>query len=269
MASIMKLSPADQVVLVRGMPILKDALSFFQYKQTSRLFLTITDSIQTWQNDLILAERFFADMFVCPFQIDESAQDQALALTCDILKQRMKYPGVTEQPDLQQIAKTWVLPSKLHKGPDAAQFIQPNETSVATALESVFTLKDIESQIIHILKIEVGNGVERHFIYKILDSGFRPSIILVKWTNDMDDHTATANCAGHLMNSGYSLFANENGYGLYVFTEQTLYDICSMKTVGVSNPFMSAITQELHISQREKCNSANSAEVINNESSNP
>ncbi len=267
---MMKLSPADQVVLVRGMPILKDALSFFQYKQESRLFLTITDSIQAWQNDLILAERFFADMFVCPFQIDPSSQDAAHLTTADILKQRMKYPGVNDQPDLLQIAKTWVLPSKLHKGPDASLFLEPNEKAINNALEPVFTqIKMTESQVVHILKIEVGNGVERQFVYKILDSGFRPSIMLVKWSHDMDDHTATANCAGHLMNSGYSLFANENGYALYVFTEQTLYDICSMKTVGVSNPFISAITQEFHISQQKSPQTTNSVEVINNESNTP
>lgn len=253
MASIMKLSPADQVVLVRGMPILKDALSFFQYKQTSRLFLTITDSIQTWQNDLILAERFFADMFVCPFQIDSSSQDQAIETTADILKQRMKYPGINEQSELLQIAKTWVLPSKLHKGPDAIRFLDSNEKAVNNALETVFAKQgQSETQVIHILKIEVANGIERQFVYRFLDSGFRPSIILVKWTYDMDDHIATANCAGHLMNSGYSLFANENGYAMYVFTEQTLYDICSMKTVSVSNPFMAAITKEIQVSQREK-----------------
>ena len=89
----------------------------------------------------------------------------------------------------------------------------------------------------------MSDGVERQFIYKFLDSGFRPSIILVKWSNDLDEHYATAHCGGHLVNSGYSLLSLENGYALYIFSEQTLYDICSMKTIGMQNPIMASIVQ--------------------------
>jgi hypothetical protein len=82
-------------------------------------------------------------------------------------------------------------------------------------------------------------------LYKFLDNGFRPSIILVKWSHDLDDHIPTAHCAGHLMNSGYALASLENGYSLYVFTDQVLYDITSMKTLGLKNPIMESILQSV------------------------
>ncbi len=244
-AGMMKVNPADIIITVRDRPIPKDPLHFFNFKSSSRIFVNITDSTSVWQTDLILAERLFADMIICPFQIEDAKQTAALQITKDILKQRMKYPGVKENPEHELIAKTWVLPSKVHSGPSASTFFEPGDKTIHTILEPVFeTLKNTDN-VIHLLKIEVTHGVERQFIYRFLDSGFRPSIILVKWSNDLDEDYATAHCGGHIVNSGYSLLALENGYALYIFSEQTLYDICSMKTIGMQNPIMASIVQSI------------------------
>ena len=59
-------SLANELQTIRGRPMLKDALGFFEYKQGNRIFLTITDTTSVWQDDLGLAERLFADMIVLP-----------------------------------------------------------------------------------------------------------------------------------------------------------------------------------------------------------
>ena len=240
---MLKMKPSDFIVNVRNRPILKDPLNFFNFQSNTRIFLNITDSASVWQTDLVLAERLFADMIICPFQIDDTEHTNTVQLTKDILKQRMKYPGVKENPDYEMIAKTWILPGKVHSGPTATSLLVPGEKAIYNSLESVFSSLLIKEPVIHLLKIEVSDGIERQFLYKFLDSGFRPSILLVKWSHDLDDHYATAHCGGHLINSGYSLLALENGYALYIFSEQTLYDVCSMKTIGVQNPIMTSIVQ--------------------------
>ena len=249
--TLVQTNPSEYTCIVRERPMLKDPLSFFQYKQDTRFMVTIADSPSIWQTDLILAERLFSEMIVCPFQIDETVQSEAFTCTRDVLKQRMRYPDIKTRPDLEVIAKTWVLPGKLHAGPDASQFVRPGTKSIFEALQPIFTTFQKEEPVLHLVKIELADGVERQMIYKFLDSGFRPSLLMIKWSHDLDDHIATAHCAGHVLNSGYSCIALENGYGLYMFSEQTLYDICSMKTIGMTNPMMTSLLQGMSFSQEQ------------------
>lgn len=230
----------NQFHVVRDRPLPKEPLNFYQFKQGNRLFLTICENPQVWQDDLVIGERLFADTVVIPVG-DMAPHEEALTLVKDVLKQRMKYPGAKENPNLEQLAKTWVLPTKLHLGPNASSFLAVSEYSVQEALDSVVQSVNPDEGKVHFLKIEVANGLERQILFKVLDNGFRPGLLMVKWSYDMDDHTATAHCAGHLLNSGYSLVALENGYALYMFTDQPLYDITSMKQIGLSNPMMDNI----------------------------
>jgi hypothetical protein len=234
---------ANQFHCVRGRPLPKEPLNFYQFKQGNRLFLNFTTDSTVWKDDLIIGERLFADTVLC---IPESALQQntdELTRVQDILKQRMKYPGAREDPAIEAIAKTWVLPNKLHLGPSVDQLLAPTDLSVQKGLEDMLVRLNIVDSVIHFLKVELPNGLERQVLYKVLDDGFRPSLVLVKWGNDLDDHTPTAHCAGHLLNSGYALVALENGYGLYMFIDHSLYDTCSMKTVALENPILDSITQ--------------------------
>jgi len=230
-----------EIQIVNGRPIPKEPLSFFQYNQGSRYFVTVTDSSSVWRDDLTLGERFFSEMIICPFVDHEETHSKELTLVKDVLKQRMKYPGVKTDPNLEKLAKTWILPTKVSMGPQAETFLASSESSVRDSLEPTFKALNNTSSMIHILKLELSEGKERQLLYKFLDNGFRPGLVLVKWSYDLDDSTPTAHCAGHLLNSGYSLVALENGYALYMFSEQTLYDITSMKTIGLKNPMMESI----------------------------
>jgi hypothetical protein len=236
-----KLNISELTTTVNSMPFIKEPFSFFQSSKV-RVFLTIANSPTVWQNDLSLSEKMMADTVVCPYTNSMEEHSSAIDLTKAVLKERMKYPNVKETPSLEKIAKTWIMPGKLHLGPNAKQFLDEDEMSVYKHLEPFFTTLNTPPSI-QLLKIEVSDGQERQLLYKVLDSTFRPSLLLVKWSYDLDDHIPTANCAGHLLNSGYSLFGLSNSYALYVFTEQTLYDLCSMKTISNRNPFLEAILE--------------------------
>jgi hypothetical protein len=241
---------ANEIVCVNERPIPKDTIVFFQNKQGPRVFVTITDDSSVWKKDLAITERFFSEMVVCPFRGCSEIVHKEIETVKEILKLRAKYPGVKDDSEALMVSKTWVLPNKISLGPSALQFLQPNphlglpkngQHTIHDQLKSVFERLKSE-EMIHILKLELPDGLERSLVYQFMDSGFRPSLIMIKWSHDLDDHIPTAHCAGHLVNSGYALVSFQNGYALYMYTDESLYDICSMKTVGLQNPIFLELT---------------------------
>lgn len=250
---------AKEIVCVNERPIPKDTLVFFQNKQGPRVFVTITDEPSVWKKDLVITERFFSEMVICPFQTFKEIAEREIETVREILKQRAKYPGVKDDPEMFMISKTWVLPNKISLGPNAIEFLQPNPHlglqdhclhTLHEQFKPVFERLKSETMI-HILKLELPHGLERSLVYQFMDSGFRPSLIMVKWSFDLDEHIPTAHCAGHLVNSGYALVSFQNGYALYMYTDESLYDICSMKTIGLQNPFFVELTNTMNESLQQ------------------
>jgi hypothetical protein len=243
-----------ELKIVGGRPIPKDPLAFFEYKKGSRIMLNITDSPSVWKADLSIAESFFADMIICPINSNIEEHANSLTIVHDVLQQRSRYPGVKDDPELGKIAKIWILPNKVHLGPAALSVMDDSQEALKLIFESLKT-----EYMIHVLKIEVCDGKEREILYKFLDQPTRPSLILVKWSEDLDDHMFTANCAGHIQNVGYALIGFENGYGLYMFRDQPLYDICSMKVPSLTNPIMDSIIQSVSDKLRPSTTTTTSA----------
>lgn len=242
----------DTIQLVRDRPLPKELLAFFQYKQGNRIFLTLTDKTSVWRDDLSVGERLFADIVVCPVEVTPEFQTE-FDLTKDVLKQRMKYPGIKENSALEQVAKTWILPTKLHLGPTVSTFgFSSTDDTVHSALMPLLETLTPGEQQIHLFKVELAGGQERPVLYKLLDEGFRPSLVLVKWSHDVDEHLPSAHCAGHLLNSGYACIAYENGYGLYMFNDQVLYDICSLKEPSLKNPIMESLFSTVNDFHKEQ-----------------
>ena len=230
-------------ISVSGRPLPKEPMQFFNVSSNKkRVFLTIADNPSIWQKDLVIAERIFSETIICPYK-DYSNHTIALNLTKNILKDRMKYPGVKEDPEMMAIAKTWILPDRLHLGPDASEFLTL-ENGPIKFLEPIFEKLQTDP-ILNYLKIEVGYGMERMLVYSILDSGFRPGLLCVKWSNVPDEHTSTAHCVGHLLNCGYALLKVENGYSLYHYNDDVLYDMCTVGQPSTENPFVKTICQSL------------------------
>jgi hypothetical protein len=230
----------SEFTTIKNRPIPKEPLQFFKFANKTRIFVTITNDTHVWKNDLQICERLFGDMIICPFNSNPEVHKKEIENIQEILKQRMKFPGIKENPELFEIAKTWILPTKLYLGPDAKTFLYPGENNAINMLTPLFEKIDVDP-VIHFFFFFLSEGSERQLIYSILDSGFRPSLVLIKWSYDLDDHIATAHCAGHLIATGYTLVFLENGYSLYHFRDTGLFDICSMKTISISNPILDTI----------------------------
>lgn len=233
---------AKEILFVHERPIPKDTIMFFKDKQGSRIFVTIADDPTVWKKDLAINERFFSEMVVCPVQTPIHELTPQITNVKEILQQRSKYPGVKEDPEALLVSKTWVLPNKVHCGPS---LLGQGGSTFGGLFTHIFAELKTEP-IIHIVKVELPNGMERSILYSLLDSGFRPSLLLVKWSNDLDDHIPTAHCAGHVINTGYALTSYQNGYALYMYTDESLYDICSMKTVSLQNPILTEVVNSLN-----------------------
>jgi len=239
-----------ETTILRDIPFLDNPLSVVDSSKKNRIFVNISDNPQRWKRDLILGEKLFADTFICPVTHAVQTITSDIADVKDILTKRSAYPDIKETPEKVEISKTWILAKKVHEGPNALEFLQPTENAMKKSLLSCVESSIAEAEAdaeadadrtIQCLKIEVQGGLERQFVYRFLDDGFRPSIVIVRWSYDIDDHYSTAICVGHLLNCGYTHVRMEQNYSLYMYEDQPLYDICSLKTVGKGNPIMETL----------------------------
>ena len=228
-----ELSIEDELTLIGEVPFIKNPLSFFAQTKNFRSFLSITDSTD-FTTDIQIAEKMFATLFIS----SNNDIEQRVQTIRDVLKQRLRYPGINEHQDLLKIAKIWVLPNKVQTISQPKAFLESFKNSLQKKQE------EYNFEAISCIKIELQNGEERMIIYKMIDDGFRPSLVIVKWSEDLDTHYSTAYCAGHLVNSGYVLIDNKNGYALYYYTDASIYNTVSMKDVCYGNPIVKNFQEE-------------------------
>lgn len=218
---------ASELALIEGRPFIRNPLAFFESTRNFRTLLSFTDT-DAWKHDLVLAEKMFGTLFV---STSSPNSQESIQQVRDVLKQRLKYPGIQENPELLKLAKIWILPTKVHTVPEPSKFLEDFAGNMLPKQE------ELKFETLSCVKFEFSAGQERMLIYKMLDDGFRPALLLVKWSQDLDEHFPTAYCAGHLMNSGYVMIDNQNGYALYYFCGAPMYDTVSMKELTYGNPF--------------------------------
>ena len=114
---------------------------------------------------------------------------------------------------------------------------------------------------IDILKIDMSGGAERLALYEILDAGFRPAVIMIRWAEEPDSHPGVRVAAGNLQNCGYVLVKKEAQKYLYCYVDNDMYATCSWELEGVVNPMVDTVVQEV-LSQ---VNSAPSPKVVADE----
>ena len=103
---------------------------------------------------------------------------------------------------------------------------------------------------IDIVKIDVAQKLERGLLFSMLDAGFRPSAILVKWSESPDTDLPTRMAALHLHNAGYKLLGTKDNKFFYWFTDADVYGLCSFEVpitenMDVGNPVVHAISAQV------------------------
>ena len=111
---------------------------------------------------------------------------------------------------------------------------------------------------IDLLKIDMSGGAERRVLYEILDAGFRPAIIMIRWGGGPDSHPGVRLAAGNLQNCGYALSKKEGNKYLYYYVDNDMYATCSWEIEGAINPMVDAVVQEV----LSEVNKAQSPKVV-------
>ncbi len=231
-------------------PCLENLWDFYNKKGIKTVFLSVGSTISAG------ADLEIAETLGCPVHILDSREEteknweEAKA----ILKNRKREE--TASAFTEKVETRWVLPKNIRYTKTMPSFCNGSisvegasypvstwQSCVATAATSMALSE--EQHRIDICKIALGEGLERNSIYSLMDSPFRPGLLLVEWTNMPDEDLQTTLCAGHLQTCGYSLLAKHRNRFFYMYNDRCMYEICSWETNKVENPMISELTKVL------------------------
>lgn len=227
-------------------PILENLWNFYEKKGIKTVFFSVGSSEKAFA-DLDIAETLGCPIHI--FEVRESAVNGWNEVQ-QILKSR-KSPD-SPLPFSEKVDTKWVLPKNIRiqnvlpgafsgtmEIESTSYPVQSWEKCIKTATGSM----NLEEQRIDILKISMGLGLERPLLFSLLDTGFRPGILLIDWSESPDSSLFTTLCAGHLQNSGYTLLAKHGNHYLYFFYDRSVYELCSWEQNNVENPLVAEIVK--------------------------
>lgn len=194
-------------------PMVSNVWDFFIAKGIKTVFF----SVGTTESPL--AELDFAEMIGCPIHIFESNQIKLNQWTSiqEILKSRK----VGENTDLyvKDCLKKWVLPRNIHT------HLYSSFDEITDSIPTICTTMGIENDAhIDLLKINLHRN-EISVLNRILEKGYRPSLLLVSWTEKPDDGFLSMCAAGNLCMLGYILVGKEGNNFLYYFGDSNYYEV--------------------------------------------
>ncbi len=218
-------------------PFLKDIWGFFSMKGVKTVFVSV-NPMNSFRLDLEICENLG-----CPIRIFTNSDtiEEKWAVVARTLKGRKIDDADKDKPWLEGIQKKWILPKNL----------VVKRTSMDWS--SMFSeIKQSPEGRVDLLKIEAYNEEERMLLYSMLDNGFRPGILLVKYTVDPDANVPAMLTAGHLQMAGYRLLSTNNNWFLYVFTDICYYDSCSWRDYSNHNPLVRYIVELFDVKQKQQ-----------------
>jgi hypothetical protein len=225
-------------------PIISDVSEMFSQKGIRTVFFSIGTS-KSPLADLEISEGIGCPVNVFPLE-DSDVENWNGVTAC--LKNRTASPN----PFLEGVDKVWVLPKNIRlreqlpwweKGSINVSGVDKATNKVENIVSDVcadLKVKD-GAQRIDILKVDTGRHMESGFIGAILNSGFRPGIILVNWSETPDSNSSLSISAGHIQNCGYVLLGKEGNKYLYYYVDDDLYMACSWENVTMVNPIVSEV----------------------------
>ena len=247
-------------------PMIERVWDTFSQKGVRTVFLVLGNS-SSCIADLEIAESLGCPINCAPVGEQQVNEWKEVAL---ILKER-KRTEAAQFPFTDDAQGKWVLPKNIRVQESLPWWctgsVEVDGSTVKT--ESAFSfmkrickdmkIKDDDVRV-DILKIDLPGGLERACLSSMLDAGFRPAIIVVKWQKMPDVDLSITLAAGHLQNSGYRLLKTIGTQFLYLFTNNDMYQICSWENTVVANPLLN----ELIESAKEQFLSPTKVEVDGN-----
>ena len=217
-------------------PFLRDIWGFFSMKGVKTVFVSVNPN-NSFRLDLEICENLG-----CPIRIftDSNEIEEKWAVIAKTLKSRKIDEADKDKQWLEGIQKKWILPKNLI----VKNVASSNWNTVITEI------KQGSEPRIDLLKVEAYDESERMLLYSMMDSGFRPGILLVKYTVDPDANVPAMLVAGHLQMSGYRLLGSKDNWFLYVYTDICFYDSCSWRDDSIQNPLVRYIVELFDVKQK-------------------
>lgn len=213
-------------------PFFRDVWGFYKQKGVKTSFVTVNPN-QSFRLDLEICENLG-----CPIQIVTNSDEivNKWAVVTKTLKARKIDADDSGKEWLEGIQKKWILPKNI--------VVNKSDFSWQTLKEEV---RELAEPRIDLLKIEGTDEQERMLLYSMMESGFRPGAILVKYTEDPDMNVPAMLVAGHLQMIGYRLVEAKNNWFFYIYTDMCLYDSCSWRDTKVQNPLVHYLVELFHV----------------------
>ena len=249
-------APLVELMNVSGgdpFPCITNISQLFMTKGIRTVFVSIGNSPSSL-TDLAIAEEIG-----CPLNVlcvsEEAANAWNLVTTC--LKARK--PLAESSPFSDGAHTKWVLPKNVR-----VNVLGDSASSLATSVKSICRAMSVseEATRIDLLKIDFDGGVSRRVLYEILDAGFRPAVVMVRWDSSPDLNISVKSAAGHLQNCGYALIGKEGNKYLYFFVDNDMYSTCSWEIVGAVNPMVDNIVNEVLAQIQAAKEAAATAETV-------
>jgi len=230
-------------------PILDRIWDIYAGKGIRTVFLTVGAS-KSVLPDLEIAEGLGCPLNVVTLSDAEKASWSEVAV---ILKERKREDSAS--PFSLGAETKWILPKNLRMQ-DAVPWWENGTIDISGCVSRTQSISDVMQSIatamklkdnanrIDILKIdtvESAPGFEKGLLGAVLSAGYRPSMILVRWSKMPDVDLSTTLAAGHLQNSGYSLIGKLDNKFLYYYTDEDLYQFCSWEGIVAVNPIITEI----------------------------
>ena len=155
----------------------------------------------------------------------------------------LNHTSETDDPAwVAPIASKWISPTKL----TLSSILPWSHTGklMVNGVETTCEQMSVDSvPQVDICKIDYP-GLTYHIIYTLLTTGYRPGLMYIRWDNHPDENVSSMLCAGHLQTAGYTLMSTENGFFLYRYVDECVYDTCSWARTDCANPMVAELTSK-------------------------
>lgn len=226
------------------LPMIEKLWDFYSSKGNKTVFLNVGTSSSP------LAELDIVESLGCPLHVLEpsSIKRNMWNKVVEILKSR-KETDETKCDFTSNVSMKWVLGknvivhSKLPYFTNGSvhledETIETEEfSSFVRSLCRSMNLSE-ENTRVDLVNLQMNSSFERLFLYSLIESGFRPGLLLVSYNSKPDSDLLTTQVAAHLQNVGYQLIIKEDNKFLYLYNDKNLYEITSYENTNVDNPLM-------------------------------
>jgi hypothetical protein len=226
------------------LPMIEKLWDFYSSKGNKTVFLNVGTSSSP------LAELEIVESLGCPLHVIEpsSAKRELWNKVVEILKTR-KNTDETSCDFTSNVSMKWVLGKNVVVHNTLPYFtngsVHLEDETVETVEFSSFVKSVCKSMNlsedntrVDLVNLQVNSSFERLFLYTLIESGFRPGLILVTYNSKPDSDLLSTQAAAHLQNVGYQLIVKEDNKFLYLFNDKNIYEITSYENTSVDNPLM-------------------------------